>query len=311
MKPMNFLRCFYTCAFLIVGLGSCGNDNDSDPTLGPDPGIDPGTDSETEVVEFTATSGTFTMVDKLLNMTFSDKSGTMVFLSLDISSGLSGKYKVKYGGGPGTIAGATENDTEGASWYLPVGAEEKLFFVDGQAEVSFVEGDLMMVTLSSEFVISDSLSLKATATGLTLVEMEILPMTIGEIMYYGANDNATGLFFLYLKDGELGSMTHNMGLYVNTEQVEDVSNLFIPSGEYVRNTGNTPAFSLNAAEGETHYNCFWWNTQPELEQFMAIDAGMTVSRSGDIYTIEGFMLTSRYKGIRFTFTGKLPAEDYS
>lgn len=307
MKSIYFLRFFYVC--LMTMLISCSNDSDTAPD--PDPDTEPSTDPETEIVEFTAISGSFNTVDKLLNMTFSDSSGAQMFLSLDISSGLSGTFPVKYKGGPGIITGATANDREGASWYLPAGGEEKCYFTGGQAEVAFAEGDLMTITFSGELVLSDSLSLKATASRLTLVEMEILPMTIGEIMYYGPNDNGTGLFFLYLKDGEQGSMTHNMGLYVNTEPVEDVSKLFIPSGEYVRNTGSTLAFSLNAAEGETHYNCFWWTTQPALEQFMAIDAGMTVSRSGDIYTITGFMLTTPYKGIKFSFSGKLPAEDYS
>ncbi len=264
-----------------------------------------------EPLRFTAVSGECTVNGNLLDMDFTGEDGAKMFVSLDISSGLSGTFPVSPVGTPGAIAGAADGITEGASRYTAPDGGEPLYFVSGEAEIAFADGDLLVVTLNGRFTLSDGSVLNAAAESVTLAEMEMLPMTIGELMYYGPNDNGTGLFFLYLKDGEAGSMTHNMGLYVNTEPVADVANLFLPAGQYVRNTGDTPAYSLNAAEGQTHYNCFWWSTQPELEQFMATDAGMTVSRSGDIYTIEGFMMTAPHKGITFTFTGRLPAEDYS
>ncbi len=266
-----------------------------------------------EPLRFTAASGKCSMKGNLLDMDFTGEDGAKMFVSLDISSGLSGTFPVSPAGTPGAIAGAADGVTEGASRYMAPDGGEPLYFVSGEAEIAFADGDLLVVTLDGRFALSDGSVLEAAAESVTLAEMEALPMTIGEIMYYGPNDNGTGLFCLYLKDGtgESGTMSHNMGLYVNTEPVADVANLFLPSGQYVRNPGDTPAYSLNAAEGQTLYNCFWWNAQPELEQFMAIDAGMTVSRSGDIYTIEGFMMTTPHKGITFTFTGKLPAEDYS
>ena len=134
-------------------------------------------------------------------------------------------------------------------------------------------------------------------------------LTVGELMYYGPyKESKEDVYFLYLKDAD-PIVDCNIGLYVNVPTVTDKNNLYLPAGTYAASASWEPMTLTDAsvAEGKS----FWWTISPELTQHLVASGSIEVKRSGDSYTITGTLMETETTGIRISFAGALPAEDWS
>lgn len=140
-------------------------------------------------------------------------------------------------------------------------------------------------------------------------EVVDVTMTLGELMYYGAdNDYGTGgdIYFLYLKDAD-PVRYYNMGLYINVPK-QGKSDLFLPDGTYMAASSWEP-MTINNNQVEK-YKSHWYSLDPWTQHLLSTGS-IVVSRSGDTYTITGTLMETGQRGVRISFSGKLPVADYS
>lgn len=260
-------------------------------------------------IVFSAVSGSYNSAGQIMNVTLEAADGSSVYLKMNVSGDLSGKYAIDASGEGKTISGSGASE---ASYYMsPEG--EKDYLASGELDIEIPSGDYISISISGEVTTENGKLASLEAVSVTLPEMKHYELVAGDLFYYGLNDNGTSLFCIYLKDSATvgdGTMTFNTCIYATTPTMEDLDNLYLPDGEYVSAPGTYEEFTINDKDSESMKG-FWYTLEPEMVTHYLLRGHINVSKAADIYTITGEYLETEYSGVTFTFTGTLIAEDYS